>query len=112
MSPAPADVPEWAKLLVGAAMVFGAFVGTILQYIKTGKQSTPTNDVAVVSATFADRKTIEHLAEKIEHLTTALEREERTLHDFAEESRRTRQSIDANTDAQINLLRFMNRNAQ
>lgn len=76
------------------------FVGTMLSYIKKGRQPTGANDVAVVSATFADRRTIEQLVDAIDRL-------ERTNHELAEEERRSRISRDANTDAMINMTRFM-----
>ena len=100
MHPAPPDVPAWIQYVIVSAGGLAVFVSTILGYIKSGKGKSPTNDVAVVSATFADRRTIEGLSE-------ALDRLERTMHEFSEESRRVRQSVDANTDAQINMTRFI-----
>lgn len=107
MHPGSPEAPQWIQWAIGAAMSAGVFVATLFSYIKKGRQSSAGSEVAVVNATFADRRTIEHLAEAMERHELALERHERAVHDLCEESRRTRQSLDSNTDALINLLRFM-----
>jgi hypothetical protein len=100
MHPSQPDVPAWIQYVFVAASAVAVFLGTLMGYIRKGKETGGSSDVAVVSATFADRRTIEHLAD-------ALDRLERTNHELAEEERRNRLSIDANTDAMINMTRFL-----
>lgn len=98
---APEHLALWIQYVFVFAGGLAVFVGTLFGYIKKGgNKHAQSNDVAVVSATFADRRTIEHL-------TDSMDRLERALHDSCEEERRTRLSIESNTDAQLNLLRFM-----
>ena len=97
---AAADAPSWVQYIIVAAGGVGVFVGTVYSYIKKGKQASAGSEVAVVSAAFADRRTVEVLAD-------ALERLERSTHELCEESRRTRYAIEQSTDAQVNMLRFM-----
>lgn len=107
MHPASPDPQSWIQYVLVAAAGIAVFVGTIFQYIKKGKAPSAGDDVAVVSATFADRRTIEHLAEALDRHERALDRHERSVHDLCEESRRTREAVASNTDAQINMLAFM-----
>jgi hypothetical protein len=100
MHPSQPDVPAWIQYAIVFASGVAVFAGTLLGYIRKGKAESHNGDMTLVSATFADRRTIEHLVD-------SLDRHERTLHELCEESRRCRQSMDSNTDAQINLLRFI-----
>jgi hypothetical protein len=102
MHSSAADVPDWIQYVIVAASGIAVFSGTLIGYVRKGKAVAGGSEVAVVSATFADRRTIEHLADTIERL-------ERTMFEEAEEARRVRQALDQNTDALINLTRFLKR---
>lgn len=81
-------VATWPQ--IGAAI--GAFVASIvvavLAYLKKGKQVSAGSEVAVISATFADKETIKELSSTMGRLAEVLDRAKDHLGDEAREARR------------------------
>jgi hypothetical protein len=103
MHPSSPEAPAWIQYVIVSAGAVAVFVSTLVAYLRKGKEADRGSEVAVVSATFADRRTIEHLTDTIDRL-------ERTINDEREERRRERAAIIELTDALINITHFMRRN--
>lgn len=95
--------PDVAQQIFIGAGGFAVFCGTIYTYIKKARPAAGS-DVAVVSATFADKRTIEELIEALDGLAQS---ERRRASALVEHTEATRQ----NTDALVNLLGFIRRDA-
>lgn len=109
MSAPPDGVSDAVTAAAAAGSLLAVFLGTIVSYVRKGRQAARGGEVAVVSATFADKKSIEKLTEAIDDQTKA-------DRDAADEARRLRHAIDENTeavkastDATVNLIRFVTR---
>lgn len=99
MQEAASGLPGWVFVLGG---FLGVFAASFYSYIKKSRPGGGGNDVTVLSASFSDRATTDHLSD-------ALDRNTKAQHDASDEVRKLRQAIETNTDTQINLLRFMDR---
>lgn len=107
--PAPPEAGDVITVAAAAGGSLAVFIGTIWSYIRKGKQASAGSEVAVVSATFADKKTIDRLSDAIEGQTKA-------QRDAADEDRRLRlavedctEAVKASTDATVNMIRFITR---
>lgn len=98
--PAPDGFPLWIQYIFVAAGAFAVFCGTLIGYVKKGRHASASNDVAVVSAAFADKRTVERLIAAIEDLHDVERRREERSRDLTE-------ALRENTDAMLNMLAFI-----
>lgn len=112
----PGSLPIWAQGLFYIVVALGAAVTAILGYAKKQqKEDAPTTEASVISASFIDSKLLKELIEAMRELQEDQGRDAKKAHRLSQDLREAvnelNESIIVQTDTTMNLVRFINREA-
>jgi len=101
------QIAPWLQYVGALIIGLGLFFGAIVRGYRKGPDPKPKEGEAVVlSATLADSRAVDRLVIAIDRLHTAVEENSDCARDA---SRKHCECMNENTDAMINLLRFVRR---
>ncbi len=117
----PGSLPTWAQAIFYIVIAIGAASTAIIGYVKKQAKEDAEQAVsssgssAVISASFIDSKLLKELIEGIREIQDELGRDakksQRLLQDVRESVNELNESIIVQTDTTMNLVRFINREA-
>jgi hypothetical protein len=111
------SLPIWVQTAGGLAIGLVAAIMGVFRYLKTEAKETATSSssASVISASFIDSKLLKELIEAMREAQDELGRDSKKSHrlsqDLKEALNELNESVMVQTDTTMNLVRFINREA-